>query len=89
STSSVPEEEDEKPSIYDRNHTKVHEKELADPPALDIIGYPTNEMPIEQESIHLPQQEHHTTTLSNTELDVTTDEIESNAITPQQEDIHT
>ncbi|WP_242227247.1 energy-coupling factor transporter transmembrane protein EcfT [Bacillus cereus group sp. BfR-BA-01315] len=89
STSSVPEEEDEKPSIYDTNHTKVHEKELADPPALDIIEYPTNEMPIEQESIHLPQQEHHTTTLSNTELDVTTDEIESNAITPQQEDIHT
>ncbi|PFZ08094.1 hypothetical protein COL63_25615 [Bacillus pseudomycoides] len=89
STSSVSEEEDEKPSIYDTNHTKVHEKELADPPALDIIEYPTNEMPIEQESIHLPQQEHHTTTLSNTELDVTTDEIESNAITPQQEDIHT
>ncbi|PEJ23231.1 hypothetical protein CN887_21225 [Bacillus pseudomycoides] len=89
STSSVSEEEDEKPSIYDTNHTKVHEKELADPPALDIIEYPTNEMPIEQESIHLPQQEYHTTTLSNTELDVTTDEIESNAITPQQEDIHT
>ncbi|PGC53790.1 CD3337/EF1877 family mobilome membrane protein [Bacillus pseudomycoides] len=89
STSSVSEEEDEKPSIYDTNHTKVHEKELTDPPALDIIEYPTNEMPIEQESIHLPQQEHHTTTLSNTELDVTTDEIESNAITPQQEDIHT
>ncbi|MGZ9785456.1 CD3337/EF1877 family mobilome membrane protein [Bacillus pseudomycoides] len=100
STSSVPEdsdlplhhvslEEDEKPSIYDADHTKVHEEELADPPALDIIEYPTNEMPIEQESIHLPQQEHHTTTLSDTDLDVKSDEIKSNAITPQQEDIHT
>ncbi|PEF35111.1 CD3337/EF1877 family mobilome membrane protein [Bacillus wiedmannii] len=82
-------EKDEKQSIYDANHTKVHEEELADPPTLDIIEYPTNEMPIEQESIHLPQQEHHTTTLSDTELDVTTDEIESNAIKPQQEDMHT
>ncbi|MED1304091.1 hypothetical protein BK704_35230 [[Bacillus thuringiensis] serovar konkukian] len=82
-------EEDDKQSIYDADHTKVHEEELADPPALDIIEYPTNEMPIEQETIHLPQQEHHTTTLSDTELDVMSDEIESNAITPQQEDIHT
>ncbi|WP_420975056.1 CD3337/EF1877 family mobilome membrane protein [Bacillus thuringiensis] len=82
-------EKDEIQSIYDADHTKVHKEELADSPALDIIEYPTNEMPIEQESIHLPQQEHHTTTLSDTELDVTTDEIESNAITPQQEDTHT
>lgn len=82
-------EEDDKQSIYDADHTKVHEEELADSPALDIIEYPTNEMPIEQETIHLPQQEHHTTTLSDTELDVMSDEIESNAITPQQEDIHT
>lgn len=81
-------EEDEKPSIYGADHTKVHEEELADPSALDIIDYPTNEMPIEQESIHLPQQEHHTTTLSDTELDVATTEMESNAITPQQEDTH-
>ncbi|MEK4419000.1 CD3337/EF1877 family mobilome membrane protein [Bacillus sp. FSL K6-0268] len=81
-------EEGEKPSIYDADQPKVNEEELADPSALDIIEYPTNEMPIEQESIHLPQQEHHTTTLSDTELDITSNEIEGNAITPQQEDIH-
>ncbi|MCX2829128.1 CPBP family intramembrane metalloprotease [Bacillus sp. DHT2] len=82
-------EKDEKQSIYDEDHTKVHEEELADPTALDIIEYPTNEMPIEQESIHLPQQEHHTTTLPGADLDVISDEIKSNAITPQQEDTHT
>lgn len=82
-------EEDEKPSIYDGDHTKVHEEELLEPSALDIIEYPTNEMPIEQESIDLPQQEHHTTTLSDMELDATTTEMESNAITPQQEDADT
>ncbi|WJE55424.1 CPBP family intramembrane metalloprotease (plasmid) [Bacillus cereus] len=81
-------EEDEKQPIYDADHSQVQEKELADPPTLDIIEYPTNEIPIEQEPISLPQQEHHTTTLSDTELDVMTDEIKSNAITPQQEDIH-
>ncbi|OLR24869.1 CD3337/EF1877 family mobilome membrane protein [Bacillus cereus] len=82
-------EEDEKPLIYDGDHTKVHEEEFLEPSALDIIEYPTNDMPLEQESIDLPQQEHHTTTLSDTELDVTTNEMESNAITPQQEDADT
>ncbi|MCQ6289006.1 type IV secretion system protein [Bacillus cereus] len=82
-------EKDEKQSIYDADYTKVHEEELADPTALDIIEYPTNEMPIEQESTHLPQQEHHTTTLPGADLDVISDDITSNAITPQQEDIHT
>ncbi|MGR5992786.1 hypothetical protein ACT7C6_34300 [Bacillus paranthracis] len=82
-------EEDEKPLIYDGDHTKVHEEEFLEPSALDIIEYPTKDMPLEQESIHLPQQEHHTTTLSDTELDATTTKMESNAITPQQEDADT
>ncbi|EJR60957.1 CPBP family intramembrane metalloprotease [Bacillus cereus] len=82
-------EEEEKSSIYDADHTKLHEEEFADPPTLDIIEYPTNEMRLEQESNDLPQQEHHTPTLSDTELDATTTEMESNAITPQQEDADT